>query len=105
MKGFVFSIDAVFALYLTLLGVSALFTVIEVSNQSNMASAELAHIARDTFNVQNARMVIPDDIRTPESDCATSMNVGTASSPIYSRIDPATGYEGLAPSSLRACVR
>ena len=103
-KGFVFSVDAVFALYITLLATSALFAVIEASNQPSQPSQQLAALALDSLEVQKATYGVPGEIVSDPSSCATSRTVGSPLAWQYAKNDRSNGYEGLVPAA-SVCIK
>lgn len=105
-RGFVFSIDAVFALYITLIATSALFAVLEVSQQPGSVSLELSRLSWDVLEIQKAPFPTTalGDISTGEA-CSPAYSASSAKAAAYKANSASNGYEGLKSANVRVCVR
>ena len=76
-KGFVYSLDAAFAIYLVMLSVLTFTTLYEYSNQDMLNELEMSRLARDVYNVQqySPGVKLPDGIKT--SGCSKAEFFGS----------------------------
>jgi len=78
-KGVVFTMDAVFALYLSLVLMSTMMVLLEANKNYSEDSLALARLARDVYEIKryNPSITLPSFIKTGTS-CDSSSSVGSA---------------------------
>lgn len=108
-RGVLFTMDAVFALYIALLFLSTMMVLLEASKNYSSDSLTLARISRDVYEVKryNASLKMPGFVLTG-SDCSLKETVGSALVFNYNDI----GYDaawytraGVSTSYEQVCIR
>jgi hypothetical protein len=99
-RGIVFSIDAVFALYIALLLVAAFVTVIQVQGQTNEDLLKLSRLARDIHGIRqdNPGAALPTGF-AEGSACDDAETVGSAFLLVYNN-----SADAVTVSSQRICI-
>ncbi len=86
-KGVVFTMDAVFALYLSFLIMSTLIIVLEANTNYSDDSLALTRLAKDVYLVKNynSSLTLPSFIKTG-SECDSAKEVGSMQNFVYSDV-------------------
>jgi hypothetical protein len=105
-RGFVFSLDAVFALYVAMLAVTSFVILLEVHGQSGVSqtNVEMFRLARDVYEVRqyNPAATLPSWL---SESCSSAAYVGSVNAVYYKSISGNVGtYAGIDVKNQKVCV-